>query len=344
MLDIQFVTQFVYENFEKVSPSKGGTHFHTRCPLCGDSKKSLSKKRFHLDWNNGKMRYHCFNCDRSGGIVKLYCLIKGVGEDKAIDDLGLVKKYNPERFKRFLSKKAKIHTTEKAKNFTNHNWILDDCAADDLKVDSMFYDKWVSILKTFRDDRKIPADYKLYYAYKGVYKDRIIVPIYKGNDIIYFQGRRLPGSSMEPKYRNPSTQKEIAILNREKFNKDRSIIVTEGLVDAFMIGDQGTTCLGKEMSEDFIKILFGLTKRDIILAYDNDREGIRSLRKFMYGNKYCREVRYFLMPEQYKAAKDINILQVKYDIGNMYVFAVSNSYDYYKTTFVLGGYVKNANN
>lgn len=158
---------------------------------------------------------------------------------------------------------------------------------------------------------------------------------------------------MEPKYRNPSTQKELAVLNREKFNKDKSIIVTEGLIDAFMIGDQGTSCLGKDMSEDFIKTLFGLTNRDIVLAYDNDNEGMKSLRKFMYGgkkrkdqkpNKYCREVRYFLMPDQYKAAKDINILQVKYDIGNMYDFVVSNSYDYYKTTFVLGGYVKNANN
>jgi len=49
MLDLQIVSDFVYENFERVSSSKNGTHFLARCLLCGDSKKSKSKRRFNLD-------------------------------------------------------------------------------------------------------------------------------------------------------------------------------------------------------------------------------------------------------------------------------------------------------
>jgi hypothetical protein len=50
MPTLEEVTEFVYDNLDKVKVSKNGTHFNSRCPICGDSKKSLSKKRFHLQF------------------------------------------------------------------------------------------------------------------------------------------------------------------------------------------------------------------------------------------------------------------------------------------------------
>jgi len=66
MLDLEIINDFAYEHFENIAVSKNGMHFHSRCPLCGDSKKSSRKKRFHLDYNEGNPIWHCFNCNRSG--------------------------------------------------------------------------------------------------------------------------------------------------------------------------------------------------------------------------------------------------------------------------------------
>ena len=60
------IEQFMNKHFRHVRKTKKGTHFHARCVLCGDSKISLSKKRFHLDFNNGDPIWQCFNCEESG--------------------------------------------------------------------------------------------------------------------------------------------------------------------------------------------------------------------------------------------------------------------------------------
>ena len=73
MPTLEEVNQFMFENFEKVGVSKGGTHFHARCALCGDSKKSKSKKRFHLQFHSEDcIVYNCFNCEQNGNFYKLY--------------------------------------------------------------------------------------------------------------------------------------------------------------------------------------------------------------------------------------------------------------------------------
>lgn len=324
MIDLQVVSDFAYQNLQKVTLSRNGTHFHARCPICGDSKKSARKKRFHLDWHNGNPGYHCFNCDEAGSFLELYIIVKGISDTQAKRELF---KYDSDRLKKRL-------TREKPQEISNHiksesyNYILKDCMSEDKGTPSVLSDYWADLLKTFREDRQIPDKYKLYYCFHGRYKNRIIVPVFKGNDIIYFQGRRIPGSPMEPKYLNPATEKQIIIHNEEHFDKDKYIIVTEGLIDAFMVGDQGTSCLGKEISEPFLKSLFKLTDKGVIIALDNDKDGKKSLDKFMKNNAYKQRCRYFLIPDKYKYCKDANDIKTKYNIENLYDVIVNNSYSF----------------
>jgi hypothetical protein len=51
-----------------------------------------------------------------------------------------------------------------------------------------------------------------------------------------------------------------------------------------MVGEQGTSCLGKEISEELIYELFKLTDTGIIIALDNDTEAYKSLARFMKKN------------------------------------------------------------
>ena len=329
MFDLQIVSDFAYQYLQKVTTQKNGTHFYTRCPLCGDSKKNSRKKRFHLDWHNGNPGYHCFNCDEAGPFLKLYAIVKGISESQAKSELF---KYDSDRIKKSLTRKniAQIFTSETK----SYNYILENCL--DEPTASVLSDYWMGILNSFREDRQIPKEYKLYFCFTGRYKNRIIVPVYKGNDIIYFQGRRIPGTLMQPKYLNPLTEKQIIIHNEENFVRDKYIVVTEGLIDAFSCYTQGTACLGKEISEPFLKGLFCLTDKGVIIALDNDESGGKSLDKFMKNNAYNQRCRYFLMPDKYKYdCKDINDIKVKYNVDNLYELVVNNSYSFTKTILKL---------
>ena len=154
-------------------------------------------------------------------------------------------------------------------------------------------------------------------------------------NVIYFQGRRVPGSGVEPKYKNPTVEKSTIILNEHKFDENKPIIVTEGLIDAFMIGDQGTSCLGGFFSDDLLEVIFPYTKNGVILAFDNpfvDDAGYTNMLRFILGkrkkqpSKYRNIVKYFLPEKQHRNSKDINIMRVEYGIEDMYSYVVKNSY------------------
>lgn len=334
MIDLDRVSEFVYENFQKVSVSKNGNHWLCRCPLCGDSKKSKSKKRFNLDYNGGNPIFHCWNCGESGSFLEIYSIIKGISIDDAKKELF---EYNSDSLIQRLSKRKRKKVIKEI-NYETHNWIMDDCITLTSLVNGMLFIKYYEALEDFYETRKIDIRYNLGISYKGDYKGRIIIPIYdKNKDIVYFQARRVPGSDVFPKYRNPTLEKGEIIHNKNLFNKDKYIIVVEGLIDAFNIGNQGTACLGSYITEDFIKKLLQLTDKGIIIVFDNDEAGYNSLLKFIEGdkknppNKYNKKVKYFLFPKKYSLCDDINSIRVNYNNVNFYNIIVKNSCSYYNT-------------
>lgn len=337
MLDLQVVDDFIYEYFALVSVSKTGTHFHARCLLCGDSQKSLTKKRFHLDFNSGQPMYHCFNCHRSGSFLELYSSIKGMDISQAKKELF---KYNPDYLIQKLSNRKKEKIVKEIKS-ENHNYIKDQSISDHGTQTGIMAKKWLMLLNDFRDSRKLSDEYELLYAYKGDYKGRIIIPIVdKHEDIIYFQARRPPKSSIDPKYMNPTIAKGSIIHNKHKFDRKKPIVVVEGLLDAMTIGSQGTTCLGAEVSDELMKEIMSLTDEYVILAPDNDNAGRVLMEKFMKGrkkvgrksgvppSKYAKKIRYFIFPKHLKECKDINMYSVNYGLGDIYSFILKNSYNW----------------
>lgn len=324
MLPLEFVTEFVFEHFLNVSTSKNGTHFLARCLLCGDSKKSLSKKRFNLSYNNGNPIYHCWNCSESGSFLQLYSKLKGIEIEDAKKELF---GFDPDYLIQRLSSRKREKVLKEIE-YEDHNWILDDCVGPFKKVDSKLYDKWIEKLDTFRISRRLPLYNRLFYAYKGDYKGRIIIPIYdEDNNIVYFQARRVPGSDIEPKYRNPTLEKGSIIFNEHRFKRDKNIVVVEGIIDAMTVGEQGTSILGSSLSDDFLSRLLALTDKYVVIAFDNDEPGYESLEKFIDEGKYSKTVLYFLMPNK---SKDINSYMIDYGIDNMDEFISKNTFSYVK--------------
>ena len=96
------------------------------------------------------------------------------------------------------------------------------------------------------------------------------------------------------------------------------------------IGDNGTSVMGKELSEDFISNIIGLSDKGVIVALDNDKDGIKSLKIFMKNNKYKKRVKYFIFPKKYLSFKDLNSFSASKRLseGELYEFVVRNSYSY----------------
>jgi hypothetical protein len=320
------------QNFELTQVTDNGTHFLSRCILCGDSKKNPYKKRFNLDWNNGVPGWHCFNCGRRGNFIEIYSIVKGVSYDDAKKELF---KYDKESVKRQMKKyRKRPEAIEKKEiDYDDFNWIRNKCYE---RLESIpenvgiLENRYLRELENFYESRKIPLKYKLYICHSGKYKGRIIIPIFnEENRIIYFQARRIPKSTIEPKYDNPVAPKELCILNKHLFDRNKSIIIHEGLIDAFMVGDQGTSCLGKEISVELIKELLKLTDKDVIIALDNDAEAYKSLAKFMKKNKYTNKVKYFLYPKEFEGFDDINkIVRDNEKVLDVYELIVKNSVSY----------------
>lgn len=322
MIPLDFVTEFMLQNFENVKITKNGEHFLARCPLCGDSKKSKSKRRFNLEYGNGFPYWKCFNCEQSGNFYDIYGEIKCLSSDQAKEELkSRFLKYNPNNIKTKLMSTVKHVTIDDDK--PDFSPLLKNLIDENTKVNGVQQKKFQEYLIKFRKQRNIPDSIKLFVAIDGPYKGRVIIPIFENNEIVYFQARALTEYPSE-KYKNPPLKKGNIILNKNKFDRNKYIIVCEGLLDVYSIGDQGTSCLGKIVTEDFINRLFAYTDKGIILALDNDKAGIDSTLNFIKGNpSLSNKLRYFIYPD--KKFKDINDLSNS-DIINIYDFVVQNSF------------------
>ncbi len=340
MVSLEFVTDYVLQNIPKTKITKNGTHFTGRCVICGDSKKSQSKRRFNLDWNNGRPMFHCFNCGESGSFLDLYSRLEGISKGHAYKILygHDVSQFDSEsvRDKMKLGDHVEVEHI-KAETFVFQD-ILSDCLASGDKAEGYISQKFQNYLLNFIRDRKIPKNIKIFVAYKGKYKGRIIIPIYdEENNLVYFQGRAV-NDSIKPKYLNPDLDKTTIIYNISRFERDKYIIVTAGLLDAFMVPPQGTTPLGSSVTEEFIKELFTKTDKGVILAYDNDKPGQDSMLKFMKDNKYSNMTKYFLIPNKYSTDEDLNALvtnHVNILEKDLYDMVVGNSHTRVATEAIL---------
>ena len=328
IIPIDVVNSFMFENFSNVRVSSNGNHYNCRCVLCGDSSTNQSKRRFNLEFNSGEPIYHCFNCGKSGNFIQLYSLVKGITYDEAKREF---RKFDANMIKRGFNNKKPKQKKLDIPQPTYHNYITGDCVSIDDNVDGIVLNAYKNKLKDFIKSRKTHS-HKLLIAYKGKYKGRIIIPIYDiiGN-ILFFQGRAIENNPK--KYDNPPVEKSYIILNSDKFDRSKYIIVTEGIFDALSIGNQGTTCLGASVNDVFLSQIIHKTDIGLILALDNDERGIMETEKVIKNSKFSKKIKYFLMPSSMDKYKDINMLDGHVD--SIYNYIVEHSHTGFDYTVLL---------
>lgn len=337
MIEQYKVEEFLYGNLQKVKRSGGG--YVARCPICGDSKKNPNKRRLHVDYYGryDEWIYTCYNggCPNpSGNIQSLYAHVMGVTWKEANEELE-DKKFKPERLIERLDDKIFEDEVDPTGEL---DLELKDCLSLSSKPDGRIQEKYLQLLKEFHVNRWIPTRRDIMVAHSGKYKNRFIIPVYENGQMVYFQGRGIT-DDVQPKYLNPDVIKENIILNINDFDPDKYIIVTEGLIDAFMVEyNQGTACIGASVSDNFLNKLMHKTGKGVIISLDNpdlDESGLVNYMKLLEQSRHKHKLKFFFMNDD--RYKDLNDLRIKNKEMNVYEHIVENSEDFFSTYVKITG-------
>ena len=292
------ILEFLPPGFVRV-----GNKYHGRCPFCGDSKKSRSKKRgwIYLDTN---CSYYCFNCGLAMSGIKLVEALSGAAYSEI----------RKEYLKLFL--KSGMNSSVSAR------FELPEDEPSLFKLQSIVKPEWKSPLsdkaKEYLRNRKVldaPFFSDPIYSYFAPNKDEFIIIPWKLNGIdSYYQVNDFQ-KIHSLKYIFPKDKKKtVAGLD----NIDLSwpyIICFEGFYDSLFV--KNGVCLGTKAITDYqlrlIKERF--PKHQIVISFDNDVSGIKAMCKLLKRNS---EFKYFRWFSETTKEKDINDFVIAKDNVNIF--------------------------
>lgn len=218
--------------------TKTGKAFNFRCPYCGDSQRKKNKKRGYIYQKNGKWVYYCHNChisksfkyflkDQNETIYHEY-LQEGLNSksSEATQPASplIIKTDCLDR----LSKISRLPPNHPAKKFITSR-----------QIPTTFHHKlyFTSQFKTFVNS-VIPGKFEN----TDIDEARIIIPIYRDQKLVGFQGRTL----------GPSSAKYITIVLDEtatpliygfdEVNWNSKFFVFEGPIDSMFIPNSIAVC------------------------------------------------------------------------------------------------------
>ena len=200
-----------------------------RCPICGDSHKSMSKKRFYFfTKDRSKYRVFCHNCNYS---ASLYAFLKKMYPDVA-------KQYALDLF---TEKEHSEKSTESIPpNVTGYTpWDFSSCIHIDNIPEDHFVHKYVK-------SRKIPFENVLYCpnVNKILVKSEqikdpapsLLIPYRRRNAPTEVFQIRFFDSKRKPKYLTFKHREEAEkVWNLDFVRPLERVFVTEGPIDAMMI-------------------------------------------------------------------------------------------------------------
>ena len=271
-LDWKYVT-LVSSNLQGFT-KKTENVYNFRCPICGDSKKHLQKKRAFFYVSKDETRFHCHNCGKALSLKEFLKII----------NLDLYNKYNFDNFSGKLSSfktPQNINTIpdiDKAKNFKLLKTLP--------KISDLPNNH---IAKIYLTQRRIPEKYFFNTFYVDEFKKftnslipnkfenlmfdepRVLFPLTNSkNEIIGYQGRSL-NKNIDSRYRyitimlNNDCPK---LYGLDRIDVNKFIYVTEGPIDSMMLDNCIASCGGAIVSE--IKKL-DIPKEKFVIIYDNER-------------------------------------------------------------------------
>jgi hypothetical protein len=176
-------------------------------------------------------------------------------------------------------------------------------------------DIWSKIAQEYLLSRSIDIDDYKFYLSKGTNKQdrkwdkRLIIPIYRNNQLVFFQGRDLT-DTLDPKYLSTESVSKGSILygfDRLFTDVDQPLFVVEGFFDAIHI--EGVAVFGNEMTQQQILYLNSSPRKKVVIPDRTGDGGLLAMQGLNQGWSVS------VLP--FNECKDVNDAIVRY--GKLFV-------------------------
>lgn len=290
------------------------------CKSCGDKGHKGKRAAFIFD-PNGTIGYHCFNCGAKTKFdpndTKLSKSMEQILQDFDVPESSI-------DIVRFNLLKNRSDFDEITTDFLPKI----DIEPDEIPLPKHFYllkdaspnDQWAVTASTYLEHRKIDLNTYSFMLSKPVnttdkkvdkWLGRLIIPVYKDDKLIFYQGRALDGIKTNKKYESPSVAKDRVLFGFDKLfiSTDYPLFIMEGFFDAHLV--DGIAILGNQLSKSQIEWI-NKSKRKKVYIPDRYGDGqIGALEAIKQGWSISTP----LIDDT--DVKDVNEAIVKY--GKMYV-------------------------
>lgn len=224
-------------------------------PICDHGKKG---ERAAFLFDNEVSVFHCYNCGvktkydpnthksmphKMQNILSDFGIDESLWQQVVFDNLALQPNADQKIHKKVKSVEPLVIPTPE------EFYFLKDADVDD---------QWAAKAKTYLNkERNIDWEqYPFMLAHKSdnmmmrKWLKRLIIPMYKNDNLIFYQGRDLSGTAQK-KYQSPSTDAAKVLYGFDKLRNHGSnepLYIVEGWFDAFLL--DGVALLGNTISEE----------------------------------------------------------------------------------------------
>jgi DNA primase len=265
------------------------------CPNCMDIKgMENGDNKGNLEINLNKFVYHCWSCDISGPLGRIFDDYGTKAQKKVYD---LIK---PEELKQEDIKRPKLRLPEGYTTFQDSN------------------PRFIPHMEAYRylQSRGITDEmierFKIGYTVSGDFAYRIIVPSFNKEGVLnYFTARSFVPKKM--KYKNPPVPKDEIIFGENNIDWERDIYVCEGVFDSFFL-DNPIVMLGKKISELMFSAIYNKANGNIIICLDEDAwTDALNLYHTLNGGRLYNKIKIIKPP------KDMDVADLKGKIDEYYI-------------------------
>ncbi|QDH49170.1 DNA primase [Pantoea phage Phynn] len=245
-LDIQFATEIMGSlPFAEIKRSKGDFRINARCPVCGDSRSDIYKKRFWIypSKKGDHMNCGCFNC----------------GYNKPLSVF--MKDYHPDDYQRYLMESFKdrqsqpVREPEPApvKQYINSlqfcdrldtlpdnhpiiRYVVNRCIPKDKFNRLWFTRDWQSLVNSVNEG-----------SYRSPKPEpRLVIPIFdKDGKIESFQGRALRDDAKAKYMTIKANEHSTKVYGQDTINSLKPVYLLEGPLDSLFVDNAGAITGGQ---------------------------------------------------------------------------------------------------
>jgi len=122
--------------------------------------------------------------------------------------------------------------------------------------------------------RRTIKKHRLRYCFGGDYMGRIILPVYRKNQLVFFQGRSFYPPNRKPKYKNIKDA-EVPVFGLQDCKPGEPIILCEGYFDVIALGPGAVTGFGAKLTNVQLREIHALRPKLVTVCFDPDEAGER---------------------------------------------------------------------